>query len=246
MKTKLFSLALLMAAGLAQADDVRLRGPDSYPYTAPPGTDSPGFFVEAAQAIFAQHQLTVDYNVVPWNAMIAGGESGLYDCLLGIHPSEAPELNFTSDPWVVMSPHLFVRPADPLKYEDLSSFQNRRVGVLKNSRMEAALAPLKKFKPKQLVLVPEEKGLPELVRRLRIGELDVIAAPEAEMTHYLADNSLSKLVRDVGRFTDPVPLYVACGNKEKNAAWLDWLNQGELDLMKSGKWQELKKKYHLL
>lgn len=245
MKSKIFPLVLLMVAGVAQAAELRLRGPDDYPFTGTPGTDHPGFFVEAAEAIFASHGEQTDYKMVPWNAMIAGGESGLYDCLLGIHTSEAPDLNFTSEAWTVMSPHLFVRTEDPLKYEDLSSFQSRRVGVIKGSRMEAALEPLKKFKPGQLKVISQNAGMDELVRQLRFGEIDVIASPQREMLHYMQTNKhdLNKLFRDAGTFTKPVPLYVACSNKRNGPELVEWLNQGRLDLMRSGKWQELKKKY---
>ncbi|WKE65240.1 transporter substrate-binding domain-containing protein [Gallaecimonas kandeliae] len=245
MKKRLFPLVLMLAAGLTQAGELRLRGYDGYPYNGTPDSDHPGFFIEAAKAIFAQHQTDVSYNVVPWNAMISGADRGVYDCLLGIHPTEAPELNFTRDPWTVMSPHLYVRPTDPMKYEDLNSFGMRRVAVIKDSRMEAALKPLAtlKPKPKQLILVPEADGMDELVRRLRMGEVDVIAAPEATMAQYIKAHGLEKAIRDVGHFADPVPLYVACSNKEGDANLVTWLNQGRLELIKTGQWQELKKKY---
>ncbi|WP_406664749.1 substrate-binding periplasmic protein [Gallaecimonas sp. GXIMD1310] len=243
MKMKLLPLVLLLAAGATQADEVRLRGPAGYPFNGQPGTDHPGFFVEAARAIFKNHGDTVNYNVVPWDAMLHGADTGLYDCLLGLYTNEAPELNFTNEPWTVMSPHLFVRKSDPLVYEDLNSFQSRRVGVINNSRMAAALAPFKKMKPHNLITVLPSQGFDELVRRLRMGEIDVIAAPQRQMLHYLKSHHLTKVIRDVGSFTKPVPLYVACSNKRTGPKYAKWLEEGRLDLMRTGQWQALKKKY---
>ncbi|WP_115717203.1 substrate-binding periplasmic protein [Gallaecimonas mangrovi] len=244
MKSKIIPLVLMLAATAAHAQELRLRGPADYPFTSQPGAN-PGFFVEAAEDILKAHGQDPNYRVVPWNAMIAGGESGLYDCLLGIHTSEAPELNFTSEAWTVMSPHLYVRTEDPLKYQDLSSFQNRLVGVLKDSRMEAALQPMKKYKPDNLkvFLRKEGQGMDEMVRELRFGQIDVIAAPKTFMDHYLKEHDLTKVIRDVGRFTKPVPLYIACSNKSNGVQLVKWLNQGRFDLMRDGKWQALKEKY---
>ncbi|WP_341502218.1 transporter substrate-binding domain-containing protein [Gallaecimonas sp. GXIMD4217] len=246
MKSLLIPTLVLALSGVASAETLRLRGPNYYPYTGAADSSHPGFMVEVARDIFALHGIDIQYGVLPWNRLLEGTDKGRYDCLLGIHPSEEPRLDYTQEPWAVMAPHIYVRKDDPLEYEDLTSFKRRRVAVIKDSRMAEALKPFKKMAPERLLEFDEWDGVAEMVRKLRLGEVDVVALPKVQMEAYLNATGFHELVRDAGLLTKPVPLYVACTTAKPDAEqWLKWLSEDVLTLKREGRWQELETKYGL-
>ncbi len=246
MKSLLIPALIMAVAGTAGADTLRLRAPHYYPYTGAADSDRPGFMVEVAKAILARHDMEVFYSTQPWDGLLDSISKGRFDCVLGIHPSEEPQLDYTQEPWVVMAPHIYVRKDDPLEYEDLTSFKSRRVAAIKDSRMAASLKPFAKRAPEQLVLFEESEGYPEMVRKLGLGEIDVVAAPRAQMASFLRTSGLSHLVRDAGALAEPVPLYVGCRRTSEDVdQWLTWLSDDILVLKQQGHWQALQEKYGL-
>lgn len=85
-------LCLLLAIP-CRSEEIVLAADMWCPYNCAPDTDRPGFMVEIAREVFAQHGIDVSYRVMPWSRAIAEARQGGVDGVIGAARPEVEDFS---------------------------------------------------------------------------------------------------------------------------------------------------------
>nr|WP_256504574.1 ABC transporter substrate-binding protein [Gilvimarinus xylanilyticus] len=244
---------ILLAALCSQvrAQTITLAADQWCPYNCVPDTQAPGFMVEIAQRAFAAHEITVEYQVLPWLRALYGTQVGRYSAVIGATKVEAPDFVFPAQEQGRAANSFWVESDNAWQYRGLASLQEVSLGVMGGySYSEEIEAYINDENNVGRITVlsgntPLERGL-NMLKRKRI---DVLLEDANVMHHWLRLNGALDQYRragSVGQGENFKRLYIAFSPEhDMSATYARWLSEYMTEARASGELAQLLAKYGL-
>ncbi len=124
-----FCLSLFSGCTSALADTITLVSDPWCPYNCESDSQYPGFMVEIARDIFAEHGHTVIYRTLPWSRALIEVHKGRYDGIIGANRIEAKGLVIPDNYQALAKGTFFVLKGNTWRYEGLESIQKIKLAV---------------------------------------------------------------------------------------------------------------------
>lgn len=246
----LFSFILLPS--LTRADTVTVLSDVWYPVNGDPSASKPGYMVEIARTILANHGHTLDYRLAPWKRSILEVRRGNADCIIGAYKTDAPDFIFPDNAWGKAEFNFYTKSDSAWSYQGLSKLEDTRIGVIAgySYSMELDQYIVEKRASQNIQVTSGDNALEQNLRKLFASRLDAIVSFKPVVMEKLAqlksDGKLSQTsgLRLAGTLEAPQLLYIACSpNKASSKYYTRIFSQGIVDLRQSGELQKILSKY---
>ncbi|MHA7878885.1 MAG: substrate-binding periplasmic protein [Saccharospirillum sp.] len=126
----LWCVAVSLVLGAAQAETLRLVADPWCPFNCTPGDDAPGFMIEIAERVFAEHGIAIEYHTLPWVRALLAVETGEYDAAVGASHAEAPQLVFPQQPQGRMRNVFWTLADSDWEYHGLTSLERIQLAII--------------------------------------------------------------------------------------------------------------------
>jgi two-component system, sensor histidine kinase and response regulator len=231
--------AFLLHPNIGPAQEYVVGGDSDYaPFSFIDKTGKPsGLEIEVLEAIAAASDINLSFHLSRWDNALSYIQSGETDIIVGIIFSEEREefLDFTI-PIHTEYYSIFIRKDLPLK--DLSSlYEYRLVALDKDISIDKYLIPMGLFENYVMA-----KSLPEALSVIELGLADYVVAP-----NLLGLNEIEKNKYQNIEIKGPsiIPSIYCMAVRKGETQLLDILNNGILELRRSGKLTEIQEKWRV-
>ncbi len=241
-------LLLIVISATAQADTIRIRADEWYPMNGDPLSDTPGYMIDLAKAIFEPHGHKVHYLVMPWKRAIAETRAGNSDCVVGAIKNEAPDFLYPKDHWGIDQAAIYVFAKESWRYDGkFSSLLTRKTGVILGYFYGEALDQFFKDNPgNSFKFVSADQPLKQNIRKLLSGRLNGIIENIPVMDAQLKQLSMSEEIVFAGNVGKRMLLYIACSpNNINSKTYIGLIDQAMPEVRRSGELQEILNPYGL-
>ncbi len=218
------------------------------PYNCIPGSDKPGYMVEIAREAFdleSSGKYLVSYKKLPWTRAIKMAQKGLIAGIIGAIESEAEGLHVPVEEQGRMYAKFFSAKGSNWQYRTINSLDEKDIilGAISGYDYDEKIANYIEGHPSKVYLSHGDTALPELIRVLYHSRIQVLIEDEAVFWYNVSKLGFeSDDFRVAGTTSEPQKLFIAFGNKKHAQI----LSDGVKQLRKSGRLQEILKKYNLV
>ena len=232
---------------LAAQSTVRLCADQWMPYNGDPADPKPGYVIELARTVFEPQGIKVEYDVMPYEEALAAVKEGRRSGAIGANKEEAEGLTLPAEPIGSVATCLLTLAGNKWAYENVGSFRNVRIGVIKGYTYWPALDTyIERAAGKDAIhIAAGDDPLDELMTKLQKGEIDVVVESEPILLWYLRSHDVDRAgVRVVFKGTSEA-IYVAFSPDEEGRRFASLLDEGIRTLRKSGELTKLLQRYGL-
>lgn len=129
---KILLLALLSIACItsARAEKLIIAADPWCPFNCQSSSELPGFMVEVAQRIFAEHGHEVQYVEMNWARAIQEGRKGHINAIIGAFRGDAPDFVFPEQELALLGNTFFVHIDSEWRYTGLDSLKTVQLGAI--------------------------------------------------------------------------------------------------------------------
>ncbi|MBC7714060.1 MAG: transporter substrate-binding domain-containing protein [Rhizobacter sp.] len=243
----LLLLAILYFSSL-HATTITIRTDLWCPYACDPKSERPGFMVEVAKEIFLKKGYTVDYNIMNWARAIGDVKNGTYDGLLGCNKADAEGFVIPEIPTGVTTSYYYTLKNNAWTYKDKNSLKGVKIGIINDYSYGDEIDKLVKEKNSSLKIVSGEEPLNRLIQMTENKRLDGFVENPLVLAYTLKkmkkEESMFKVSsKDVANDPDLFIAFSPANPKSKEYAKI--LDEGMIELRKSGRLKEILLKYGL-
>lgn len=235
----------IVTAGLAAAATIKVRADSWPPYNDEPGSVTPGYMIEIAKAIFASQGHDIDYQLMPWARCLEAVRKGNVDAVVGTDPSESPDFVYPGEAFGVHQNGFYVKKGTAWSYAGVDSLKQVRLGIVGGYGYFPALDKyIEENEGKKIFVATGDAALPQLLKMLKTGRLDVVIENVNVMTQALQDNQLADHIVNAGLAEVKVNVFMAFSPaKESSKEYSRIFDEGLIQLRDSGKLQEILARY---
>jgi polar amino acid transport system substrate-binding protein len=247
-----FGLILFFSSSLSilSKEKIVIAGDKWCPYNCEPGSNMPGYMVEMAQAIFAKHNIEVEYVLRSWDKAIEEVNQGKIHGVIGASFDENSELVYPTVPQVYGINSAFTLEDSKWKYDGIKSLKDLKIGLILGYKYPEDIGNfifnnLPKT-PESFIFEGGENAVREQIENLLNKKIDVYFENEYVMAHEMKLENGPRL-RNAGQIGNELDkLYIAFSPKlKKSYSYAKILSDGMEEFRNSGKLAELYKKYGL-
>ncbi|MDF2176643.1 transporter substrate-binding domain-containing protein [Aliiglaciecola sp. CAU 1673] len=221
------------------------------PYNCAPKSEHPGFMIEIAQRIFAQHCIKIEYRIMPWSRAIQGTRQGEFDAVVGASKADARDFVFPLVEQGRMKNSFWVRQDAQWRYQGIESLQYNILGVSSEysygPKLDDYIA-----NPNNAFYIQVMYGSSPLktgLKMLSAKRIDIFIEDESVFRHYMMSQSSPSSFKQAGSLSledDFANVFVAFSPaKQDSAHWADILSLGTEQLRASGELQKILSAYGL-
>lgn len=242
----LFLAALLSSAQTVFAASLSIRADYWFPMNGNPADPSPGYMIELVTDIMKQHNVTVDYQTMPWERALQMTREGKIDCVVGAYKGDAPDLLFPEEAWGIDTDTFYVRNDSNWTYNGLESLVGQKVGLISGysygDESDAFIKAHKEiFQP-----LGGDTALEQNIKKLMSGRVTAIVDSELVLKSKLKKLGLVGQLKSAGPWGEPDALYIACSpNRPTSKQYLQWIDEGTRQLRASGRLKAIMESYGL-
>lgn len=194
-------IAILLSAAKAQAETIILVGDAWCPYNCEPGSEKPGFIIEIAQKIFAEHSINVEYRLLPWTRAIEETREGKHTAIIGAAHGDAPDFIFPKISVGKAVTAFFVKKENSWRFSGIESLHNMSLGVISGYSYNDDLDTYIDENRQNLSLVQEVSGdnaLEANFNKLQLNRVSVVAENTAVAAYTLSTMGLTDKIISAG------------------------------------------------
>lgn len=245
---KWIALLLFAASHVANGAEVTIRADVWYPHNGTPGSATPGYMIEIAQAAFAAKGINVNYDAMPWERALTLTREGKIDCVVGASPDDAPDFVYPTEPQGRNQNVFYVRQGNAWRFSDMASLANVKLGVIEGyayaDELDAYIEA-NKGTPK-IQAVTGDTPLDQNIKKLLAGRVDVIVESAPVLQAKLKEMNLEGKLDAAGDAGEADDLFIACSPKLPAAPeYARILTEGTQTLRQSGELKKILNKYGL-
>lgn len=207
----------------------------------------PGILIEATNEILQPTDYQAEYLTTNWARSIKKVRHGLVDGLISAYRSDAPDLIFTQQPFMLSHTCFFVDNSSDWQYRSIKDLHSRNIAFMNGYSYGPAI--------NQYIANNELTGQRNLVRisglnaesrrlmLLEIGRVDTILEDNRVFAYILKDAKLPPRFKQAGCL-EGQNLHIGFSPKIEKANLLaDMISDGIMRLKRSGRLQQLIDKY---
>lgn len=226
---------LLLPAGEARADTIRLRADYWCPYNCTPGEARPGYMIELATLALAPLGHQVAYALTPWDRALSEAAEGTIDAVVGATPLEAEGL-VLSAPLGLDHDCFYVRQASGWQYRDIASLDDILLGVVSGYTHDEG--PIDAYiaahdgEGGSVTATRDDEGAEKNVKLLLKGRLDAILDSEAVIRFVAKQAGSVEAIKPAGCL-EPLSLHIAFSPRRADAAELAAALAQQVEVMRA-------------
>lgn len=243
------ALLFSVCSGLAWGADpvLRLCADQWMPYNGDAADAKPGYVIELARKIFEPLGVKVEYTVMPYEDALVAVKEGRQSGAIGANQEEAKDLVLPQESIGSLATCLITRADSAWTYENISSFRNARLGVIKGYTYWPALdGYIERNAAKDTIVVAEgDDPLETLMHKLDARELEVVAESEPVLLWYLRNHDLDRSQFRVVFKGTVEAIYIAFAPNEEGRRFAAQFDEGIRALRTSGELLPLLQRYGL-
>ena len=241
-------LSLLFYFSTAESATITLRTDTWCPYACDPKSKKPGFMIEIAKEAFKKAGHIVQYENMNWPRAVADVKSGKYDGLVACSKADVPDFIFPNVPTGMTTTYIYTLKDSNWTYRNRDSLKNKKIGIINNYTYGDEIDKLINEKNSSLKSVSGEDPLLRLIQMTISKRLDgFIENP------LVLDYTLNKIKKDKGIFSiasmdfsiNPQLFIAFSPTNPKSKEYAKILDDGVIELRKSGRLKEILSKYGL-
>ncbi len=225
-----------------------LQADEWCPYNCGTNAKNQGYLVDIAKAVFEPKGYIIDYQVTNWSRAIYNAKNGHIHGVLGALHGDAPGFIFPNKPLGITINSLWVKPSNKLKYINISSLNNFRIGVIQDySYGEAIDQYINKVKADDNKL-QKISGVNPLERNVKLvlkTRIDGTIEDSFVMQHYLFSNKTPDALTMAAQISEDDVFIAFSPNVPNSAKLAALLNEGLSRLRASGQLTKILAKYGL-
>ena len=220
-----------------KSDEKIVGGDFEYPpysYKDPQGNPK-GHNIEVLEELSKITSLSFSYRLTRWDKALNLLKEGKTDIITGIVYSEERERNYDFS-YPIYTDHYAIFTRKEIEFERLEDLANNRIALLEGDiSLEKFIKPMGLLSDYTYV-----KSLPEAISKIEYGTADYVIAPYSLGMKTIKENNYSR-VRVKG--PEILPSIYCFAVKEGNTDLLARLNRGITELRKTGKLDEINRKW---
>lgn len=234
----------------ARAETIILAADIWCPYNCSDG----GYVIEIARDIFKKHNITVEYNVMPWKEAIEKTREGQADAIVGATHDDAPDFIYPTALQGMSDPRFWVLEDSEWTYSDPASLSGIKLGVIEDYAYSTALNTyIKQYAAdeKRIYIAKGNNALTENLEKLKDRELGTVVEDYNVVNYLVTTQSAEYPIKSAGTPTKKEDaasgyLYIAFSPKNpKSAQYAAMLNAGMKQLRDSGELKKILEIYHV-
>ncbi len=235
---KWFVLSLLLVLSLsASAAQITLVSDSWCPYTCEPGSELPGFMVEAATLILGAAGHEVKYSLLDWDQAILDVREGKFIGIIGADASEAEDFIFPEEGMGISQNSMYVRKGDAWRFSGVASLEGKKIvalnGYAYGEEVDDWIAAHATY----------VDTLEQAVEVLLSGKADVLFENEYVMGLFALQNNIQESIETAGQLESD-NVYVAFSPAiPESKEYAKILTEGLKAMKADGSWKALLEKY---
>ncbi len=244
----LLSLLVLLNGKFLQADSISLVADPYLPYTGSPDSDSPGFMIEIAKAIFEKAGHTISYKQQAWVDAVSDVKNGNATAIVGASREDVPELLFPDVEQAMAQGVFYVKAGSSWKYAGVASLEKICIGVISKYSYSEIQSHIEKYRSnsKKVRFFSNEDALVKLTDALRDDRIQAFMEDENVMKSFLKTYPEASQITDSGKLKSPTRLYIAFSPKATDSpTYVKLISDGMKALRADGTLTKILKKYEL-
>lgn len=233
-----------------ERDTVTLVADSWMPINGDPTSETPGYAIEIAQAVFRKEGMKLEYRLLPWKRALTLVKQGQYDGAVGVGTSESKGLVVPSEPIGISTTAFLGRKGETWRYRGIDSLRGRKLGaILGYEYVEEVDTYIEGHKNTTAVqLADGENALEMNIRKLQAGRIDTLISEEIVFFWTLRSMGLSpdEFV-NLGQAGGGDPLFIAFTpiRQERSERLAAILSRGIVAMRASGDLEVILSRYGL-
>lgn len=233
---------------LAFTEEITLVADSWCPYNCDPESDRPGYLIELATKIYGEHDISVRYEILPWQRAISFVREGRYTALVGPGLTETPDFIFPKQPLAHIQHVFFTSLESRWQYTDYASLNNIKLGVIKaysyGDLLESYIEP-NSHDNERLTILHGDDELGRLIGLLNENKINAFVEERSIVEYFLKNSAASPKLRVAG-VADEEGIYIAFSPKIKNSKrYAELLAEGVKEMRENGELIQLMNKYSI-
>ncbi|MBR9973062.1 substrate-binding periplasmic protein [Magnetospirillum sulfuroxidans] len=238
-------LAALATAPAQAGDSVILTADHWCPHTCDPQSGHAGYMIDIAREALALAGLKTIYQLRPWATGLNEVRSGLADGIVGILPTEAPDLPRNHLALGRQANAIAVRADDTFSLDGLGSLAGRQIATVKDYSYSAAIDSWLLDHAPQVSAQSGDHAAEGNLDRLLNQSVDTVLDDEAVLRETIIRTAKSTKVRIAGHLSGG-SLHIAFSPaRQRGKALADILDDGIARLRQTGRLAEILASYGL-
>jgi polar amino acid transport system substrate-binding protein len=207
--TLLLSLLLTVSlAAPAAAATLTVASDEWCPYICEPGSAREGFGIEIMKAIFEPQGIKIEYSVMDWDEALKETGKNKFGAVLGGFREDTPGFALPDEEIGMSVQVALVKKGAPWKFDSPASLGARKVGMIEGYTIGGGVDEYLDKHQAQRVVVGGNDPLADLLRKLLLGEVDVVFEDSFVFALKAREMGLIDKIQESGRLTGK-PVYVA-------------------------------------
>jgi polar amino acid transport system substrate-binding protein len=237
----------MLNASPVHADDIVLEADSWCPMNCEPGSERPGFMVEAAEKIFARHGHKIVYQLRPWTRAIEEAKSGKANGIIGASKNDAPDFVFPVNElslWPMDS--FFVKADSNWTFSGIDSLKGITLGTMLDYGYGEKLLTYIKENPRKVQVVGGDTPLENNIKKLLAGRIDVLVEASPVFLYTTTKMGVQNLVKLAGSMPETQAIYIAFSpGNPKSTEYARILSNGIDELRSTGELAKILATYNL-
>ena len=234
-------IAVLLIAMNTQGETITIVADEFCPYNCQPGSDGPGFMIEAATKIFSDSGHQVKYSLMDWDQAVEAAGAGKYNAIVGAAKEDAPGFVFPEESMGSASNAFYTRKDDNWNYSGPESLKGKTIVGITSYTYDDTVDALIAGKGMYV------DSLEQAMEALLSGKADLLVENQYVTTMFTMKNFITTEIRKAGDVDGGESLvYIAFSSANpKSGEYADILTRGLKKLKADGTWSNLLEKYGL-
>lgn len=230
-------LVSFMMSAAVWSETLTIRSDNWYPINGEAGTDKQGFMIDIAAAIMKKHDISVDYQTMPWERSLREVRDGAYDCVVGAYKEDAPDFIFPDEAWGMDQNIFYVTKNNPWVYKGMESLKGQSIGLIGGYAYEEEFDKHAEANKRSggFQFVNADNALEQNIKKLLSNRITATVESPLVMAAKLKEMGLAGKLTPAGHLSEPTEMYIACApNSERTAKFVKLLSEGLRELRASG------------
>jgi polar amino acid transport system substrate-binding protein len=231
------------------ADEIVLSADEWCPYNCYPSDESRGFLVDVAEFSLARKGHTIKYVIAPWQRSIREVTANKYHGLVGAAKADAPKLIYPKNPLHAVYSVFYVLNDSDWQYTGIKSLESINLGVINNYYYDDAINAYIKANSKdksKITLMSDDVAIERMTSLLQRKRMDAFIGVRGVVQYYQSSQLEKHLIKEAGESLIQ-EIYIAFApNNPNSQSYADALDESMVELRKTGKLQQLYKKYNIV
>jgi polar amino acid transport system substrate-binding protein len=245
---KLVFLCLFNFTINISADEIVLSADEWCPFNCNPNHENQGLLLDIAKFSFARKGHSIKYVPATWKRAIRQVMKNQHQGLIGAAKPDAPDLIYPKNYLHLVHNKLYVLRNSDWKYTGIKSLESINLGVVRNyyyGEVINAYIEANKHDKSRITIITDDTAIGRTISMLKRNRIDAFIEVKAVVQHYLSSQVNNQQIKEAGEGSTQ-DIYIGFSpNNPHSQRYADALDEGIVELRKTGKLEQLYKKYNI-